>query len=148
VTAATIIDPDLEQAIEDLQWPVRRIRQIEDQLLDPDSVARYPQLTSMLHERGELRDRLKLKADQLNLDPWALMLLVVEAEKARSKARGRRPVSLDKLLNVVRIVGEYAGRERAELNADLVAVQHLASVAAKRATAAARAVDYLEASRS
>jgi|GEM_PF-3302103 len=148
MTAPAIIDPDLEQVIEDLQYTVQRIQQIEGQLLDADYVRRYPDLSRMLQERQDLRDLVALKGEKLNLAPRALSLIVIEANRVRSKARGRRSVPLDKLLSVIRIVSDAATRDRAEANADLIAVQERAKAATTRSSGLANAIAYLEASRS
>lgn len=144
---APIIDPDLEDAIQVLAPMERRIRQIEDILADPDHIKNYPNFARMLRERADLRETIKIRADKLNLDPRALALIVREAEKVRSKQRGRQHVPLSKLLTIVATAAEYARIERAELHAEMLAAQERAAVSTHRSIGLAKAVEYLEASR-
>lgn len=143
---AAIIDPDLDQAILELEMAERRVRQIEDQLLD-GSPERYPFLTQKLQERADLKTQIRTRAEKLNVDPRALALMIREASRLRSKARGRHHVALDKLLAAVREASKRAAIERAELNAEMLAAQERAAVAVHRSAGLSLAVEYLEASR-
>ena len=143
---APIIDPDLEDAIEALRFTERRLRDVEQHLLEA-APEKYQFRMQMIHERADLREQIKIRADKLNLDPRALALIIREADKVRSKQRGRQTVPLGKLLTVISTVAEYARIERAEAHAEMLAAQERAGAATHRSVGLAKAVEYLEACR-
>lgn len=146
MTAGAIIDPDLEEAIETLRFAERRLRDVELHLLDA-APEKYQFRMQMIHERADLRERIRIRAEKLNLDPRALALIIREADKVRSKQRGREHVPLEKLLTIVTAAAEYARIDRAEAHADMLAAQERAAAMTHRSVGLAKAVQYLEASR-
>ena len=146
MTRGAIIDPDLDQAIRELVLVEKRLSQVERMLADPGK-DNYHDLLRMKNERADHLGALRARAERLQIDPRALRVVIREADRLRSKARGREHVSLDKLRAVLERAAEWARQERAERAADLAAAQIDLATVTQRCTGLAGAIDYLEKSR-
>jgi hypothetical protein len=147
MSAGTITDPDLTLAIEELNFVVRRLEQIDFQLLELDPVEGYSRIVAMRTERADLRERVRIRAEKLNVAPRALAILIGTANRMRSARKHQLP-TLAAVRNQVEIVTDAAKREHAEAEADAKIALVVARGAALRAKAGADAMSYLDASRS
>ncbi|MBB4154137.1 hypothetical protein GGQ80_002047 [Sphingomonas jinjuensis] len=138
------VDPDLERAIAELAFTVRRIRDVESMLIDPNS-KHYPRLMQMIHERADLWQEVANRAEKLNLPTRALGLIVEEADRLR-KRRGRKAPLAD-VLRAVEVLQEQVARDRQEAAVELRIMQLADGRAQQRVDAAAGARTYLEACR-
>lgn len=146
MTRGAIIDPDLDQTIKELVLVEKRLTQVERMIADPAKDS-YHDLLRMKNERADHFATLRLRADRMRIDVRALRVIIREADKLRSKARGREHVSLDKLRAVLEQAAEWARQERVERNADFVAAQMELATVTQRCAGLATAIDYLEKSR-
>lgn len=146
MSAGTIIDPDLVQAIDDLQYVVRRLEQMDQLIHDLDETEGYGRLVKMRTERADLRDQIRVRAEKLNVGPRALAILVSTANRMRTPRKNQLPM-LAAVLNNIDIVTSAAAREQAEAEADAKIARVVARGAGLRAKAGAEAMAYLEASR-
>lgn len=138
-------DPDLDQAIEDLEWTAINIRTVEGQLIGADDIKDYLVLARRKAELADLKGIVAARAERLNMKPRALVLIVELAR--RYKMQNRRRPSAAQMANVLRMSADAAERDRDEAAANLVMAQHECRQVRARLDAALGALDYLEASR-
>ncbi len=146
MSAGTITDPDLVQAIDELRFDVMRLERIEQQILEVDAANQYGELARMRFERGDLRETIRKRAERLNMGARTLHLLVEQANRMRTAKKHQVP-ALGALLNAVRIVADTTERDRIEAAADIKLAIIAEQILARRAAASAEAITYLEASR-
>lgn len=141
-----IEDPDLVQAIEELQHVARRLEWLDRELVTLDDVEKYHQLARMRAERSDHRDVISARAEKLAVPARALLLLVDQANRMRTPRRKDAP-TLNALANAIAIAAATADRNLAEAEADAKLARLAEREANTRAKAAADALNYLEASR-
>lgn len=146
MTAAAINDPDLMQAIEDLEFAVGRLEQMNRLINELDENEGYERLARMKRERSDLQDTITSRADRLKIPARALALVVSTALKLRTPRKRSLP-TLAAVRNHIEIVADAAARDQAEAEADAKIARVTARGAALRAQAGRDAITYLEASR-
>lgn len=146
MSLSVITDPDLIQAIDDLRYTVRRLEQMDQQLLDLDETEGYNRIVKMRQERADLRDTIRTRAEKLAVPPRALAMLVSTANGLRTPRKDQLP-TLAVVLNHIDIARSAAEREHAEAEAEAKIARVVARGAGMRAKAGADAIAYLEASR-
>lgn len=147
MTAGAINDPDLVQAIEELQFVVSRLEQLHQQVNELDEVEGYSRIVKMRTEIADLRDTIRVRAEKLNIPPRALAMVIGTANKLRTNRKRQLP-TLAVVKNHIAIVQDAAAREQAEAEAEVKTARVVARGAAMRAKAGTDAIAYLEASRS
>jgi hypothetical protein len=145
MSAGTITDPDLMQAIEDLKFPARRLEQIDSLINDLDEVEGYGRIMAMRTERAELREQLRIRAEKLNVPPRALYLLVSTANRLRTARKNQLP-TLAVVRSHIEIARDAAEREHLEADAEAKIARVVARGAGMRAKAGTDALAYLDAS--
>lgn len=146
MSAGTITDPDLIQAIDDLRYIVSRLEQVDRLLLDLDEVEGYGRIVKMRSERGDLRDIIRNRAEKLAVPPRALAMIVGTANRLRTPRKDQLP-TLQVVFNHIEIARDAAERDHAEAEADAKIARVMARGAGLRLQAGAAAMAYLEASR-
>ncbi len=147
MSAGTITDPDLMQAIEDLKYQARRLEQIDSLINDLDEVEGYSRIMAMRTERAELREQLRIRAEKLNLPPRSLYLLVSTANRLRTPRTNQLP-TLKIVRSHIEIARDAAEREHLEADAEAKIARVVARGAGLRAKAGTDALAYLDASAS
>ncbi len=147
MSAGTITDPDLMQAIEDLKYQARRLEQIDSLINDLDEVEGYSRIMAMRAERAELREQLRIRAEKLNVPPRSLYLLVSTANRLRTPRTNQLP-TLKIVRNHIEIARDAAEREHLEADAEAKIARVVARGAGLRAKAGTDALAYLDASAS
>lgn len=147
MTAGTITDPDLVQAIDDLQYEVRRLEQMDRLIHELDENEGYQRLVKMRTERADLRDKIRIRAEKLQVPPRALALLVSTANRLRTARKNQLP-TLAVVRNHIEIMASAAERDQLEAEAEAKIARVAARAAALRAKAGADAITYLNASAS
>lgn len=137
-------DPDLMQAIEDLQHVVARIRQLESQVRDAiNDTAKYDRLAAAKQDRADMHDRVRARAERLNLPARALMLIV--EEYWRLKGLGKKKPTAGALEVAIATALKHAQTAENEAFAELEFARMDSARAAARSTAATDALKYLRA---
>lgn len=147
MSAATIVDPDLVQAIDDLQYVARRLEQVDALINDLDEVEGYSRIMAMRTERSELREQLRTRAEKLNVPPRALLLIVSTANRLRTAQKRQLP-TLAIVRNHIDIARSAAERDQAEAEAEAKIARVVARAAGMRSKAGTDALAYLDASAS
>ncbi len=145
MSAGTITDPDLMQAIEDLKYQARRLEQIDSLINDLDEVEGYSRIMAMRTERAELREQLRIRAEKLNVPPRSLYLLVSTANRLRTPRTNQLP-TLKVVRSHIEIARDAAEREHLEADAEAKIARVVARGAGLRAKAGTDALAYLDAS--
>ncbi len=145
MSAGTITDPDLMQAIEDLKYQARRLEQIDSLINDLDEVEGYSRIMAMRTERAELREQLRIRAEKLNVPPRSLYLLVSTANRLRTPRTNQLP-TLRVVRSHIEIARDAAEREHLEADAEAKIARVVARGAGLRAKAGTDALAYLDAS--
>lgn len=147
MSAAAINDPDLLQAIEDLEFTVGRLEQMNRLINDLDENDGYERLARMKRERADLQDAISTRADRLQIPARALALVVSTAIRLRTPRKRALP-TLAAVRNHIEIVADTAARDQAEAEAEAKIARVTARGAGLRAQAGRDAMTYLDASRS
>lgn len=142
MSPSTITDPDLVQAIDDLRYVVGRLEQMDRLIQDLDENEGYQRLVSMKTERGDLRGKISVRAEKLNINPRALALIVSTANRLRTARKFQLP-TLAVVFNHIEILADAAGREQLEAEAEAKLARVTARGASLRAKAGADALAYL-----
>jgi hypothetical protein len=138
-------DPDLDQAIDDLEFVASRIRHVEQQVVRLDESKEYQTLVRRQHELADMKAEITVRAEKLNMPPRALLLVVEQASRLRRQNR-RRPTATQ-LETVLRTAADLAERDRIEAAANLVLARNQQAHVTTRLGAIDGALKYLEASR-
>jgi hypothetical protein len=138
-------DPDLDQAIDDLQFVAVRFDQLNDQLIRHDPVKDYQMFAAKLAERGDCADQIRVRAEKLSLHPRALLLVIQEASRLR-RGKRRKP-SVAQVRAAIEQFQQYAERDSVEAAADLAAAKHRDVAARHRVNSANAVLQYMDASR-
>lgn len=139
------VDPDLERAIRELTPVALRLRMIEDDLIAVGADREFARYHHKIVMRDDASRAIAGRAEQLNLKPGSLRLMIEEWERLRRQS-GRRP-TLAQLQRAV--IAANAIRQGDRLTR--LSEQAVAQFRAKRATIdaadAEAGVKYLEACR-
>lgn len=139
------VDPDLDRALLELSGTVHKLAMIEEQIILPDNAAQYSTLGRLITTRDELRDKIAIRAKQLNVSPGALRLFVQRANSFRGAAR-RKPSLAELQRDVIRARDALREHKR-ERDADQAIAAFRACQAGDAVNEAEEAVNYLEACR-
>lgn len=147
MTAGAINDPDLVQAIDELQHVARRLVRLDELVTSIDLVEQYDRIAQMHAERADLRSQIRIRAEKLNLDARALLMLVTMANGMRTQRKHQLP-TMEAVRNRIEIIRDAAERAQIEAEAEAKFARFVATDAKLRAKAGADAIAYLDASRS
>ena len=146
MTAATITDPDLVQAIEELQFAGSRLEQMNQLILDLDEVEAYERIARMKRERADLQDQISARAEKLQLPARALALILSTAVSLRTPRKRQLPTLLA-IRNNLAVATAAAARAQRAAEAEAKIARVTARGAGLRAQAGRDAIAYLEACR-
>lgn len=147
MTAGAINDPDLVQAIDELNYVVRRLEQLDQQLIELDEIEGYRRIVAMKSERADLLETIRVRAEKLAVAPRALIMLIGTANRLRSPRKHQLP-TLSVVRSHIDIIRSAAERDHVEAEAEAKIALAVAHAARVRAKAAADGITYLDASRS
>lgn len=143
------VDPDFAQAFPELRELVDRHHRLRGMILhsstDPDLYGKFGQQVA---ERSEIYRSIASQAKRMNIgSAYALMHLVDSVAALMRTVRGRQKwPTADVLLVRLRDEVERATRDAEEARVEFVIRRRMAKEAAERATEAAAALRYVEAS--
>ena len=146
MSAGTITDPDLVQAIEEMQFVASRLEQLTHLILDLDEAQAYERIASMKRERADLRDQISARAEKLKLPARALALILSTAVSLRTPRKRQLPTLLA-IRNNIEVATDAAARDQREAEVEAKIARVTARGAGLRAQAGRDAIAYLEASR-
>ena len=145
MSAGTIFDDDLTQALDDLRYVASRLLLLDQQIAELDETKHYDRWTAIRVERGDLQEQLSIRAERMKVSARALLRLVDQANRMRSPRRRAAP-SLNALRSAMEIVNEATERQRIDAIANAKMARFIAKTISEFHSDGVDALAYLDAS--